>query len=114
MKPFVGTWIGHTRELTISAAGTGTEKVYDGCCTVAWTLSFRIDHASGTHANGELYVTLTSATFNENPDWPNPGAPEAQKGQSGIAGVQDGVFSDPFASGTFCDKTADLAGKCGA
>ncbi|WP_370375791.1 hypothetical protein [Catenulispora sp. GAS73] len=114
LKPFVGTWIGHTRELTISANGIATEQVYDGCCTVAWTLRFSIDHASGTHANGQLYVTLKSAMFNENPQWPSPGSPEAQIGNGGIAGVQDGVFSEPFASGTFCDKAADLAGKCGA
>ncbi len=62
--------------LTISANGIATEKVFDGCCAVAWTLTFSVDHASGTHAHGELYVTLKSATFNENP---NPGSPEPQK-----------------------------------
>jgi len=87
--------------------------VFDGCCTVAYTLTFRIDHASGNHANGTLYATVTSATFNENPNWPSPGSPEAQKGQDGIVGVQDGVLVDPFAGGTFCDNAADVAGKCG-
>ena len=114
LKPFVGTWTGHTRTLTIGANGVATEKVYDGCCTVAWTLTFSVDNASGTHADGKLYTTLISATFNENPDFPTPGSPEAKKGQGGIAGVQDGVLSEPYAGGTFCDSAADTAGKCGA
>ncbi|MBS2551513.1 hypothetical protein KGQ19_32060 [Catenulispora sp. NL8] len=113
LKPFVGTWTGHTRTLTISADGIATEKVYDGCCTVAWTLRFSVDHASGSHADAALYTTLLSATFNENPDFPTPGSPEAQKGQGGIAGVQDGVLTEPYAGGTFCDAAADAAGKCG-
>ena len=113
LKPFIGSWTGHDRILTIASNGIATEKVFDGCCTIAYTLTFRIDHASGNHANGSLYATVTSATFNENPNWPSPGSPEAQKGQSGIVGVQDGVLVDAFAGGTFCDNAADVAGKCG-
>jgi hypothetical protein len=113
LPAFVGTWTGHDRTLTINANGIATETVYDGCCTIAWTLRFSVDHVSGTHANAAVYTTLLAADFKENPNFPNVGSPEAQVGQGGIGDVQDGVLTEVYTGTTFCDPTADAANKCG-
>lgn len=111
----VGTWTGHTRQLTINPDGTGQMVLDDGCCSGA-TYELRIA------PNGaDLIATVVSAVTRGD----QTPADSAQQGdtiqlhrESGPAGgmVVTMPSSAKAATGPilFCSSTDPTPGRCGA
>ena len=77
LSTFAGSWIGHTRSLTMSRSGTAKENVYDGCCDHVIAFSFRLSHPTGTPSNATATVTATAVHVYDPTEFSKsyPGAP---------------------------------------
>ena len=109
LATFAGTWIGHTRTLTVSASGSAHETVGDGCCTPEIDMTFRLSNPRGTGAaHATATVTVTAVAL-----WAVDG-PQPKIGQRGTVTLVDGVLTESLGDVTFCDRPAATRGVCGA
>ena len=110
LSAFVGQWIGHTRIVTITASGHGTESIGDGCCDPVIDLSFQLSNPNGTATDATATMTVTSVTLH---DWPSD-EPAPTVGQRGTLRLSQGVITEPITQANYCDTAAGEQGTCGA
>ena len=110
--PFLGRWIGHTRMLKITAAGTGSELVDGGCCQLVYDITFRLTQVSGDRSRARARFIVTSARLGS-PRFFDHAHPAPRVGDSGALRLRDGVVTDLLMGSNFCDRRADDAGTCG-
>lgn len=110
LATFVGDWIGHTRDLVVTSAGTATESISDGCCTPVVTASYRVDSVSGTAADATAAVTVTSVTPGSERFSPMPTV-----GEHGTLHLSGGLLTSSLTGGTrYCDLREARSFACGA
>jgi hypothetical protein len=110
LTAFAAEWLGHTRQLTITADGRATEHIDSGCCIPVVDLTFRLSQPRGTADNATVTATVTSVELH---DWTaDVKAPKI--GQTGTVRVHHGVLTEPFTDTIYCDLTEANRGTCGA
>lgn len=107
---FTGQWIGHTRDVTITSDGHGTESIGDGCCDPVIDLTFQLSNPNGSAGDATATMTVTSVTPH---DWPSD-EPLPTVGQQGTLRLSQGVVTEPITQTTYCDNAAGMQGTCGA
>jgi hypothetical protein len=110
LATFVGQWIGHTRGITITSDGRGTESIDDGCCDPIVDLTFKFSKPGGSPTNATAIMTVTSVALH---DWPSD-EPAPTVGQSGTLRLNHGVITEPITQTNYCDEAAGAQGTCGA
>lgn len=110
LAAFRGTWSGHTRSLTISAAGQGHEHTDNGCCEPVIDLTFQLSNPQGanpTHATATATVTAVQI----GPGW--GATPPPVLGQHGTVSIDGGLITDQLSDTHFCDAAEDAKNTCG-
>jgi hypothetical protein len=109
LSTFAGAWGGHTRALTISAAGRGLENTDDGCCDHEYRLGFRILSVSGSLTRATATYRVTSyVRYHDD-------VPNLRTGQTGKLVLKDGIVTDTLTHTIFCSDPAwGATGACGA
>ncbi len=111
--PFAAQWYGHTRSLTITADGTATESIGDGCCRpiidLTWTLSnvrlgLEVQTATGRVTSVDVHDPSVT--------WPAGRAPRV--GDVFTVSLKNGVLSQHLVDTIYCDEEAGRDGTCGA
>jgi hypothetical protein len=110
---FAGTWIGHTRQLSITRTGRATERVDDGCCDHVITFRYRLSRVRGVPGNAKATATVTSVAIGDASAF-GPSFPAPRVGQGGTIRVRRGVITEPFIKTNFCDDRFTTASPCGA
>jgi hypothetical protein len=109
LATFVGGWGGHTRGLSITATGGGSEDTDDGCCTHVYHLTFQILSVSGTLTRGTAVYRVTSFKRYE------AGVRRLYHGDTGKLVLKDGIVTNTLTGVFFCSDPAwGATGACGA
>lgn len=106
---FVGLWSGHTRQLTISAAGVGQESVSAGCCDRAIDLTFQLSNERGTATQATATATVTRVHRYE-----GSSLPKVTFGQKGSVTISGGVITDHLTGVFYCNAVEMAKSTCGA
>jgi hypothetical protein len=108
LATFAGRWGGHTRGLSITAAGRGRESASDGCCDRAYDLAFRILAVRGT-------LTRASATYRVVSFRRYHGYVHVLRvGEVGRLALDDGIVTNALTDDFFCSNPAwGATGACG-
>jgi hypothetical protein len=113
LAPFVGTWYGHTRGLTINRAGVAKEFISAGCCDLAIRLTVRL---SRPRRIGDSIVATASVVrariFDR--DAFATGERPPRVGDRGRFKLRHGVISEGLTRTTYCNSKASRVGTCGA
>jgi hypothetical protein len=112
LATFTGTWIGHTRGLTISANGTATESVGSGCCDPIIDLRMKISHPRGNVHVASVKAVVTSVQLHDRSAFGGASVPRV--GQAGRIKLRYGVITDTLTGFTFCNASTGAKGRCGA
>jgi len=109
LATFAGTWGGHTRGLSISARGRGSESADSGCCDREYELTFQIVSVRGTVTRA---VATYRVTFCKRF---HPYVPKIVTGQAGKLVLRNGVVTNTLTKDFFCSEPAwGATGLCGA
>lgn len=109
LATFAGGWGGHTRGLSITATGRGSEDTDDGCCTHVYRLTFQILSVSGTLTRGAAVYRVTS--FKRY----GAGVRQLHPGDTGKLVLKDGIVTNTLTGVFFCSDPAwGATGACGA
>lgn len=118
LSPFVGTWTGHTRRLTVSSSGIARETLDDGCCTKIARVTYRL---SGRRGSGNVVTArarITKVTILE-PDAFGDGKYELRRPRVGMRtrfrlNRRSGVLTIQLNKITYCNAEAASHSRCGA
>jgi hypothetical protein len=113
LKTFAGTWIGHTRTLTITRHGHARERIYGGCCDHIIDLRFRLSHPRGTPDRAAARARVTYVRVFDASAF-GKGQRVPRVGQRGTLRLKNGVITEPFIGTNYCDRKAGRRGICGA
>lgn len=108
LADFVGTWQGHTRQLTIAADGTIVEDVYAGCCTHLVKLTYRAGAVRGTVGAATIAATVQAIDPGDGSYGPLP-----KVGQTTKLSVDGPVITSLLTGLDYCSHSAPV-GYCGA
>lgn len=109
LATFSGAWGGHTRSLSISGTGRGSESADDGCCTRVYRMTFRIVSVSGAITRATATYRVTS--FERYPEGPKG----IVKGDVGKLQLRNGIVTNTLTNDYFCSEPAwATTGACGA
>jgi hypothetical protein len=113
LAPFVGTWYGHTRTLTIDHSGVAKESISAGCCDLVIRLTVRL---SRPRRIGDSIVATASVIrariFDRSAFAPGERPPRV--GDRGRFKLRHGVISEGLTRTTYCNSKASRVGTCGA
>jgi hypothetical protein len=114
LATFAGTWVGHTRILTISAKGFAKEHINAGCCDPVLDLWFRFSHVHGPASNAFATVRVTQVHVLDPTAYaPGYGPPHVGERRTLHLNKQ-GVITEPLTQTTYCDPAGEATGACGA
>jgi hypothetical protein len=110
LATFAGAWGGHTRGLSITAPGKGSEETDDGCCRRVYELTFQILSVSGTLTRATaVYRVMRFKRF----DGASVRARHA--GDIGRLLLRNGIVTNTLTGVYFCSDPAwGATGACGA
>ena len=112
LKPFVGEWVGHTRDVTVSTSGRLEEHVGDGCCDPVIDLVLQLSHP---RRDGTWVATSRVVSAKVHPGWKGSGRPAPKPGDTGTVTVgADHILVDSITTNGFCDPDRTAPGTCGA
>jgi hypothetical protein len=113
LAPFVGTWSGHTRTLTVSGTGVAKEAISDGCCDRVIRLTARLSHPR--RIGGSLIATATVVRVRvfDRTAFP-PGHRPPRVGDHGRFTLRRGIILEGLTGTTYCNAAASRLGRCGA
>jgi hypothetical protein len=109
---FAGLWVGHTRSLTITSSGRGTESISEGCGEKLIKLTFRLSKPKSTGSTSTATVTVVSS--HPYPGWTDEERPAPKPGDTGTISLHDEVIKESITHTNYCNNSADLTGTCGA
>jgi hypothetical protein len=111
--PFVGEWVGHTRDVTVSASGRLEEHVGDGCCDPIIDLVQQLSNPR--RAGGAWVATTRVVSATPHPGWKQTGQAAPKPGDHGTLTIgADHVLVDSITGNGFCDQGKTAPGTCGA
>jgi hypothetical protein len=109
LATFTGRWGGHTRGLSITSSGRGSEGANDGCCTRVYQMRFQILFVSGTLTRASAVFRVTSFRRYGN------GVRRLHVGDVGKLLLKDGIVTNTLTRDFFCSDPAwGATGACGA
>jgi hypothetical protein len=111
LATFAGTWIGHTRGLTITRSGHAKESIGAGCCDPIVDLYLRLSRPRGSSTNATATVRVTGIRWHDKSGFGND---PPRVGQVGRLALRHGVITDSLTGVPYCDDAADRRGVCGA
>jgi hypothetical protein len=111
LAPFVGTWIGHTRTLSVRRDGTAVESVGDGCCDPVVDLRLRLTHPRRVHGGLVASVVVTAVRVHDRRALP-PGRHAPRIGEKGTLRLRAHVLVESVTGDTYCGPGAKPV--CGA
>lgn len=122
LRTFAGSWIGHTRGLTITARGQAYEQLGDGCCDEVVHMRLRLSDPRGTPANATALARVTAIELLNAKDYRGdrryniPAAPKPYVGKTARVRLRNGVITEPLDgfNATYCNARAEAKGVCGA
>jgi hypothetical protein len=100
LATFAGWWGGHTRGLSITSRGQGTERASGGCCMPIYKLTFQILSVSGTLTRSTAAYRVTSFRRYES------GVKELRSGQVGKLLLRNGIVTNTLTDDYFCSNPA--------
>ena len=113
LAAFTGTWIGHTRGLTVRRGGHATESIYSGCCDPALNLTFRLSRPQGTENDATASARVTGVWVRDRTAFTRA-YPSPHVGEVRVIRLRNGVVSETLTGTNYCDSRAENEGKCGA
>jgi hypothetical protein len=113
LRPFVGTWIGHTRSLTVDRNGLAKELVSDGCCDLVIRLTARLSHPRRAGDSIVATATVVRARIYDRSAF-RPGHAPPHIGQRGAFTLRRGIITEHLTEMTYCNARASRLGRCGA
>src|SRR5258708_29407990 len=100
LATFAGRWGGHTRGLSITSAGRGSESANDGCCTRVYGLTLQILHVTGSPTRATaVYPVESSKSYRS-------GVRRLHAGEVGKLVLKDGIVTNTLTSDFFCSDAA--------
>ncbi|MBV8258867.1 MAG: hypothetical protein JO073_13720 [Actinobacteria bacterium] len=112
LTPLVGTWIGHTRTLQVTRAGTAREVVDDGCCTFVVALDLKLSHPRRVGRETVATATVVHVRVGDRKSFP-PGRKPPRVGDVGTLRLRGQIVTDSLTGDIYCGPRA-RAGACGA
>ena len=113
LAPFVGTWYGHTRSLTIRETGVAKESISDGCCDLVVRLTVRLSRPRRVGDSVVATATVVRARTYD-PSAFEPGHPPPRVGDRGRFALRRGIITEQLTETTYCNARASRFGRCGA
>jgi hypothetical protein len=113
LAPFVGSWYGHTRTLTIGRTGIARESISDGCCDRIVRLTSRLSRPR--RVGGSLVATATVVrvrVFDRGAF--TAGHPPPRVDDRSRFTLRRGIIVERLTGTTYCNPRASRLGKCGA
>ena len=112
LRPFVGTWYGHTRSLVVTRTGIATESISDGCCDRVIRLTTRLSHPRRVGDSIVANATVVRARVFDRSAYGTRAPPRA--GDRGRFTLRRGIISEGITKTTYCGSKASRLGRCGA
>jgi hypothetical protein len=113
LRPFVGTWIGHTRSLTVDRTGLAKESISDGCCDLVVRLTTRLSHPRRIDGSTVATATVVRARIYDRSAFRSGHAPP-RVGDRGRFTLRRGIINERLTQTTYCNARASRLGRCGA
>lgn len=100
LATFIGRWGGHSRGLSITSSGRGSEIANDGCCVHSYRMTFQILSVRGTltRANAAYRVTSFRRYDSE--------VPRLHGGEVGKLALNNGIVTNTLTRDFFCSDPA--------
>jgi hypothetical protein len=109
LATFAGRWGGHTRRLSVTSTGRGSENADDGCCTRVYELTLQILSVTGSLTRATAVYRVESWRHDES------GLRRLHAGEIGKILLKDGIVTNTLTSDFFCSDPAwGATGACGA
>jgi hypothetical protein len=109
LATFTGAWGGHTRGLSITSSGRGSEGANAGCCTRVYQMTFQILSVSGTLTRATAVYRVTSFRRYES------GVRRLHVGDVGKLLLRNGIVTNILTGDFFCSDPAwGATAACGA
>jgi hypothetical protein len=109
LATFAGPWGGHTRGLSITSSGRGSEGADSGCCTRVYQMTFQILSVTGTLTRATAVYRVTAFRRYEG------GVRKLRLGSVGKLLLRNGIVTNTLTGDYFCSDPAWAAtGACGA
>lgn len=112
LSDFAGSWIGHTRSLSITSSGRGKESISDGCCDKVVDLSFQLSNPSNAGGTTRATAKVTSAHVHDRSAFGSESPPHV--GDTGTLALEGGVLTESITDTNYCDEAQQAKGTCGA
>lgn len=112
LRPFVGTWSGHTRSLVVDRTGVAKESISDGCCDPVIRLTTRLSHPRRVGDSIVATATVVRARIFDRSAFRSHAPPRL--GDRGRFTLRRGIIRDGLTQTTYCDSKASRLGRCGA
>ncbi len=113
LAPFVGTWYGHTRTLTIGPTGTAKESISDGCCDRVIRLTSRLSRPRRIGDSLVATATVVRVRVFDRSAF-TAGHRPPRVGDRGRFTLRRGVIVERLTGTTYCNPRASRLGRCGA
>jgi hypothetical protein len=106
LATFAGTWVGHTRRLTITRTGRAREYADDGCCHRVIDFTFQLSRPRGTSRVARATATVTAVRVRD--------GSYLHVGKTWTLRLRDDVISEALIGTDYCGRHAKIPGLCGA
>src|SRR5262249_41801740 len=113
LRPFIGTWIGHTRGLTVDRTGLAKEFISDGCCDLVIRLTTRLSRPRRVGGSIVATATVVRARIYDRSAFRSGHAPP-HVGERGRFTLRRGIITERLTGTTYCNARASRLGRCGA
>jgi hypothetical protein len=112
LRPFAGTWYGHTRSLVVDRTGVAKESISDGCCDRVIRLTTRLSHPRRVGDSVVATATVVRARIFDRSAFGKHAPPHV--GERGRFTLRRDIVSESLTHTTFCGSRASRVGRCGA
>jgi hypothetical protein len=113
LATFAGTWLGHTRDLRITAGGHARESIGSGCCDPVINLQLQLSRPRGTSGYATVAARVTAIDVLD-PSAFTSANPAPHLGETRRLLLRHGVITEPLTHIDYCDMAAGEKGVCGA
>jgi hypothetical protein len=112
LRPFAGTWYGHTRSLVVDRGGMARESISDGCCDRVIRLTTRLSQPRRVGDSIVATATVVRARIFDRSAFGTRAPPRA--GDRGRFTLRRGIIAEGLTHTTYCGPRASRLGRCGA
>jgi hypothetical protein len=113
LATFAGSWLGHSRHLTITRNGHAKESIGSGCCDPIIDLQLGLTHPQGTSSSASVAARVIAVRVHDHTAFTKSN-PAPRVGSSARLHLKRGVLTEPLTRTTYCTLEAQLKSTCGA